>query len=95
MRNNGSEGDTAKLEIKEKLTSGIRLSCEMLKRRVRIGNLYTLMDDAGRTEEKKEWRVTEQLAVSNRVKARGKKELTGSLSACSYARTKRWVESES
>ena len=29
-----------------------------------------LMDDAGRTEEKKEWRVTEQLAVSSRVKAR-------------------------
>ena len=57
MRNNGSEGDTAKLEIKEKLTSGIRLSCEMLTRRVRIGNLYTLiitlMDDAGRTGEER------------------------------------------
>ena len=53
MRNNGSEGDTAKLEIKEKLTSGIRLSCEMLTHRVRIGNLYTLMDDAGRTGEER------------------------------------------
>lgn len=52
MRNNGSEGDTEKLEI-EKLTSGIRLSCEMLTRRVRIGNLYTLMDDAGRTGEER------------------------------------------
>lgn len=52
MRNNGSEGDTAKLEI-EKLTSDIRLSCEMLTRRVRIGNLYTLMDDAGRTGEER------------------------------------------